>query len=241
MLGKPRLRDSHLLVRPYPLGVLSEQNIFNICRSLVYLMTIGEEDLTGEKWERIFSFGINGKNLSRPLGLADVVHESFAWSVKTVKNTNPHKVKSVRIISGRNNVTYSYNIENPLEDIALTGNAVLSIFNERINTAKAEYKDLTHSILIRSPDLSVYTYFEKEAHIIDPKEITWVLNKRGNLEGFDKKNKHIYTWQPNGSQFTIIYDIPENAQKFSLKRPDSLDFDSVISLVGFNKDWIDIK
>lgn len=241
MLGNPRLRDSHLRNRPYPLGQLPNESIYSIGRFLAYLIAVGENDLSGEKWEKIFSESISGSNLSRPLGLADVVKDSFSWSVKTVKNKDPHIAKSVRIISGRNNVTYSYGIDNPLADISLTGEAVISIFNERIKTAKSEYKDITNAILIRSHDLTSFTYFEKEAEIIDPKSVKWVLNKRGNLEGRDENGIHLYTWQPNGSQFTIIYNVPDNAQKFTIRKPDSLDFDSVIDLIGFDKSWVNIN
>lgn len=240
MLGSPRLRDSHVLVRPYSIGILPKKSLISIARSVSYLVAIGEKDLNGNKWEEIFSHAVSGENLSRPLGLADVVKDSFSWSVKTVKNDKPHEVKKIRIISGRNNVTYSFGIENPLSDIALTGEAVLSIFNERIKTAKSTYKDLTHSILIRSPDLTSFTYFECEANVIDPKEIKWVLNKRGNLEGF-KNKEHLYTWQPNGSQFTIIYNVPKSSQKFTVRKPKMLDFNSVIKLIEFDEKWLQIQ
>ncbi|CAH1572111.1 hypothetical protein NB559_21805 [Vibrio parahaemolyticus] len=241
MLGSPKLRDSHLLKRPYPLGELTEECLLSICKSLAYQMAVGDKDLSGEKWEQIFAKGIEGINLSRPLGLADVVKDSFSWSVKTLKVANPHKASKVRIISGRNNVNYSYGIENPLEDIETTGEAVLSIFNERLKTAKSEYKDLTHSILVRSPNFNEFTYFEKEAEIIDPKTISWEKNKNGNLQGYDLNKNHVYTWQPDGSQFTIIYQIPENAIRFTLKKPESLDFDSVIELIGFDDSWVTKK
>lgn len=241
MLGNPRLRDSHLLTRPYPLGELPKKYLISICKSIAYYIALGEKDLSGEKWEDIFARGINGTNLSRPLGLADVVKDKFAWSVKTVKANKPHSVNKVRIISGRNNVNYSYGIENPLKNIEETGEAVLSIFNERLKAAKSEYKDITHSILVRSNNLAEFTYFEKEANIIDPKTISWHKNKNGNLEGYNRNNTHIYTWQPDGSQFTIIYEIPDQSLKFNLKRPGELDFDSVLTSIGFNEDWISIK
>lgn len=238
MLGKPRLRDSHLTKRPYPLGQLPSDSLFNACRSIAYSIAVGETDLSGKKWEQIFANAIGGTPLSSPLGLADVVLDSFAWSVKTVKSNRPHTAKSIRIISGRNDVNFSYGIESPLEDINVTGEAVLSIFNERIKTAKSVYKDLTHSILVRSQDLKTFTYFEKEAELIDVKSVTWKLNKKNNLQGYDESGKHLYTWQPGGTQFTMIYDIPDNAQRFSLRQPKPLDFDSVIEVIGFDKTWI---
>ncbi len=35
-------------------------------------------------------------------------------------------------------------------------------------------------------------------------------NKNNNLEGYDKEtDKHRFTWQPSGSQFTIVEEIPQ--------------------------------
>ncbi len=217
---------------------MPEKSIFEIGRQLAYQQCVGQHDINGTLWEEIFAKSIDGVNLSSPLGLADVVREHFSWSVKTVKAKKPHDIEKVRIISGRNNVTYSYDIENPLENIALTGEAVLSIFNERIKTAQSQYKGLRHSVFIRSEDLTQFTYFEKEAEFIDPKTVKWRKNKNGNLEGLDSSNNHLYTWQPNGSQFTIIYNIPDNAIRFTLKKPDVLDFEQVINVIGFEDNWI---
>lgn len=240
ILGKPRIRDGKDTQRPYQLNKIPKEYLNNIGKNIAYLIAIGEKGLTGEKWEEIFANSIGGEQLGKSLGLADVIKDDFSWSVKTVKSKNPHSQKTIRIISGRNNVNFSYGIERPLDDIELTGEAVISIFNERLKTAKANFKDLTHSFLMRSDDLTHYTLFEKEAHEIDPKIINWTVNKNGNFEGHID-GEHRFTWQPDGSQFTVIYSVPDSALRFTIKKPAPLDFDTVIREIGFNEDWIAVK
>ncbi|MEZ8918555.1 hypothetical protein AB4622_07490 [Vibrio splendidus] len=240
MLGKPRIRDSKDTQRPYPLNKIPKEYLTEIGKNIAYLVAIGEKGLTGEKWEEIFANSIGGAQLGKSLGLADVIKDDFSWSVKTVKSKKPHSQKIIRIISGRNNINFSYGIDRPLEDIDRTGEAVISIFNERLKTAKSNYKDLTHSFLLRSDDLTHYTLFEKEAHEIDPKIINWAVNKNGNFEG-SVNGKHRFTWQPDGSQFTVIYNVPDNALRFTIKKPAPLDFDTVIEEINFNEDWITVK
>lgn len=240
MLGKPRIRDGKDVERPYPLNMIPNEYLINIGRNIAYLIATGENKLTGEKWEDIFSKSIEGERLGNSIGLVDVIKDNFGWSVKTIKANNPHSQKHIRIISGRNNLNYSFDITNPLENIEEAGEAVVAIFNERLKLAKSKYKDLTHSFLLRSDDLTKYTLFEIEAHEIDPKTITWTTNKNKNLEGH-VENKHCFTWQPDGSQFTIIYTVPDNALKFTIKKPNPLSFDMVIKEIGFDENWITIK
>lgn len=106
-----------------------------------------------------------GEHLQSPIGIADVVYDKMAWSMKTVKNSNPHRVEAtVRLISGRCSPDYSYGITDPHEDIEKTGRAVLNIWNERVNIAQDYYNPLRTSVLVRSNDLLSYTLFEEENH-----------------------------------------------------------------------------
>jgi len=87
-----------------------------------------------------------------------------------------------------------------------------------------------------------FTIFEMEAEKYNPKSYKWEINKRNNLEGFEiATNKHKFTWQPHGSQFTIIYDVPDDAVKFKIKRPPVLDFNETIKQLGFDKSWVTIQ
>jgi uncharacterized protein with WD repeat len=73
------------------------------------------------------------------------------------------------------------------------------------------------------------------------KDYTWKENKRGNLEGRDIiSGKHVFTWQPHGSQFTILYDVPASAKRFTIKRPTVLDPEKTLETIGFDQSWVTI-
>lgn len=224
------------------LGEFPDDIIFEISKWIVYYFAVGKSDITGEDWGDIFSKGIGGNHLASPLGLADVAIENDAWSVKSVKDNSPHKCKRIRIISGRNSPDYSYGIQNPHDDPEKTGRAVLNIWNERVNIATEEYTNLRSATLIRNINSLQFTLFEKEIGRFNTKDYSWTVNKNGNLEGRDNNSKeHVFTWQPHGSQFTVIHKVPESAIKFQIKRPSVLDFNQTIKQIGFDNSWVTIK
>jgi hypothetical protein len=51
----------------------------------VYNFAVGKSDISGEDWGDIFAKAVDGGHLSSPVGLADVVLEGQAWSVKSVR------------------------------------------------------------------------------------------------------------------------------------------------------------
>lgn len=226
-MRRPKLRDAKERTGSelYPLGEFPQKAIYEISRRLVYNFAIGKADISGEDWGNIFASSINGKHLARPLGLADVVFKKQAWSVKSVKNKNPHSCKKIRIISGRNSPDYSYGISEPRKNLEETGKAIINIWNERINIALDKYDYMRTVILIRNINKLEFTLFETETNKFIPGEYEWRENKNGNLEGINKVNKeHKFTWQPSGGQFTIIYSyIPASAVRFRMKRPLPLD------------------
>lgn len=240
----PRLRDnkSRKLFELYPLGQIPYTAIIEIAKWIVYYFAVGKSDINGEDWGDIFAKSIEGEHLNSPLGLADVVCEGMAWSVKSVKSNNPHNSKSVRLISGRCSPDYSYGITDPHKDIQGTGTAVLGIWNERVSIAKDKFEPLRSSVLIRNPNALDFTIFEKELNRYNTSDFEWKSNKNGNLEGWsvDKKT-HVFTWQPHGSQFTIINDVPSSAKRFSVKRPGVLSFSETIKNIGFDNSWVTMK
>lgn len=137
----PRLRDSKRLQtsEPYPMNELPEDLIVRIGGYLVHLLYIGRKDITGTDWGDAFADAVGGEHLDSPCGIADVVLDKMAWSMKTVKNARPFSMETVRLISGRCSPDYSYGITDPHEDIQRTGRAVLGIWNERINIAQDYY------------------------------------------------------------------------------------------------------
>ena len=66
------------------------------------------------------------------------------------------------------------------------------------------------------------------------------MNDNGNLIGLDH-NEHIcFTWQPHGSQFTIHTDVPEEAIRFRVKQPPTLQKSDVLKGIDFDDSWITI-
>jgi hypothetical protein len=242
-MQRPKLRDN-IKKGPfelYPIGQIPDGVIYSIGKWMTYNFAVGKSDIDGKDWGDIFAKAINGEHLNSPLGIADIVYKSMAWSVKSVKAGKPLTSKKIRVISGRCSPDYSYGISDPHEDIQRTGAAVLGIWNERINIAKEKYEPLRTSILVRNIDTLEFLLFEQEAERFVVKNYVWEENKNGNLEGYDaRSNAHIFTWQPHGSQFTILYDIPVSARKFKIKRPPVLDFEKTMENIGFDQSWITI-
>ena len=239
----PKLRDSkRLLTRePYPINEFPNEIIKRICRQFVYLKCVGRNDLAGNDWGDVFAEAIGGKHHNSPLGLTDVTLGNMAWSMKTIKNNNPHTTRAVmRLISGRNATNFSFDIDNPFEDIQATGDAVLRIWNERVSIAYNQYAALRTAVLVRDFDALKFTLFEKETHKFVPSAYYWKLNKDRNFEGFDiDSEKKCFTWQPNGAQFTLHVPIPRNAYKFKIKLPPKLNVDKTLEQINYNDDWVE--
>lgn len=242
-MQRPKLRDKTQRAgyELYPLGNIPTTVIKEIGRWIAYNFCIGKSDIDGEDWGDIFSKAINAEHLNSPVGLADVVIDGMAWSVKSVKQGKPHECSKVRVISGRCSPDYSYNITDPHANVDATGIAVLSIWNERINVAKDNFEPLRSCLLIRNPNTLEFTLYEHELHRYNTNDYYWETNKNGNLVGKRvQDDKHLFTWQPHGSQFTIIYDIPDSKIRFKVKRPSILGFKETLEQIGYDESWVTI-
>ena len=242
-MERPRLRDNRGLApfELYQLGQIPKHTINEFGKYFAYQYAVGKTDITGSEWGDIFAAGIGGVHLDSPLGIADVVYDTQCWSAKTVKHDNPHSQQKVRVISGRCSPDYSYGITDPHEDIQRTGTAVLSIFNERINIATDRYSPVRTVILIRNFGTFEFALFEHDIHRYVSSEYKWQQNMNGNLEGYDlAANRHCFTWQPHGSQFTVLYDVPTSVCRFKVRQPDVLDFNRTIQQIGYDESWVTI-
>lgn len=86
-----------------------------------------------------------------------------------------------------------------------------------------------------------YCLFEEETHRYASNDYYWEINRNGNLIGKEiNSGKHVFTWQPHGSQFTIHEDIPLNAIKFSLEKPPVINSDVILDSIGFDSSWVKI-
>ena len=238
-----RLRGKRTrLQSSWPLGSLPRKVIIGIGRQLVHRMAVGLSDITGDDFGTIFANAVEGVHLSSPLGVADVVLDNNAWSVKTVKANTPFNQKTVRLISGRNSPDYSLGIENPHTDIQATGKAILSIWNARVNEALNELDDLRIAVLIRNFETKEFVVFEETATRFAADDFRWEKNKGGNFEGYEKAtNEHRFTWQPHGSQFTIKRHVPGSAVKFIINHNVPLiESDHILRLARFDENWVEI-
>jgi len=242
-MRRPRLRDGNQLITHelYPLNEIPEELIRKCGASLVYLYYTGMDDIKGDNWGDVFAEAIGGIHFGKPIGIADVALNKLCWSMKTVKSSNPFNVTTVRLISGRCSPDFSYGITDPHEDVERTGKAVLSIWNERVNIANDHYAQVRTSVLVRSNDLKSYVIYEEDARRFRTTDYYWKVNERGNLEGYDSQNNHKFTWQPHGSQFTIIEKVPEGAMKFRLRLPDKrLNKTDILHELKFDNSWVTI-
>ena len=71
-----------------------------------------------------------------------------------------------------------------------------------------------------------------------PKDL---INKIGGyLIGLDHNERVCFTWQPHGVQFTIHTEVPDEAIKFRVRKPPTLQKNEVLKEIEFNENWITI-
>lgn len=56
-----------------------------------------------------------------------------------------------------------------------------------------------------------------------------------------KTGEHCFTWQPHGSQFTIVEEVPEECLIIRVKQPEKLDKNTVLQALGFDKSWVTVS
>lgn len=240
----PKLRTVNKSVSAFPLNEFPREFPFLLGKELIYLLASkGKPELEGSDWESIFASCIGADWKPSNVGLDDVVMGNTAWGAKTVKATKPSTQKKIRLISGRNSPNYSFGERSDQKaDANLIGKLVLDIWNERVSAIREKFKHLRTVVLIKSSDLSEVVVFEFDTIRYDHELYKWGWNKNNNLVGTDKKTgEHCFTWQPHGSQFTIIEDVPEKALVIKIKQPKTLDKDQILKALGFDKSWITVE
>ena len=238
----PRLKNVQKIKPPYKINKFSKNFIVNIARDIVYLLaTKGEARLEGSDWEKIFADAIGAKWAPSNVGLDDIIFKNCAWGAKTVKSKYPSKAKKVRLISGRNSPVYSYGANiSTKSDPLIIGKEVLSIWNARVEHLYQKYKFIRTVVLLKSDDLCELAVFEFDTIRYNTDTYVWHWNKRGNLEGYDENSVHKFTWQPHGSQFTIIELVPKDRTAFKIIKPKLLDKRKMLEQIGFDESWVSI-
>ncbi len=242
-MNRPKLRSADKYDPLYPLNSFPSNFPYLVAESIIY--TIATQDnprIIGSDWEEIFAKSIGAEWTPSNIGLDDVVNKQMAWGAKTVKNTNPFSAKKVRLISGRNSLAYSFGEEKVLNiDPNLVGPKVLDIWNERVTSTRAKYRHLRTVVLIKGIDLRELTIFETETSLYIPEQFSWEWNSNNNLIATDvRTGKHKFTWQPHGSQFTIIEEVPNKRLNIRLLKSPRLVHEDVMRIVGFNESWVEL-
>lgn len=244
MVKSPRLRTVEKYHPPYPLNKFPKDFAINLAREVIYLLASRGKNsrLEGADWEEVFSRLVGAKWKPSNVGLDDIVLEQTAWGAKTVKNSRPSATSKVRLISGRNSPIYSFGDREISEcDPDDLGEKVLTIWNERVASIRRLYKHLRTVVLIKSNNLLELAVFEFDTVIFSPDQYAWKWNIRNNLEGYSKSDsQHVFTWQPHGSQFTIIENVPNDRLAIKIKEPPHLDRNIVLKSINFDKSWVEI-
>lgn len=244
MNKKPRLRTVDKSLPPFPLNEFSKDFPFILGKELVYLLASKAKPiLEGSEWEAIFATCIGADWRPSNVGLDDVILGNTAWGAKTVKATKPATQKKVRLISGRNSPIYSFgetiDIEHDPNDV---GKSVLEIWNERVSAVREKFQNLRTVVLVKSNDLTEVVVFEFDTIRYDPELFVWEWNKNGNLRGIEKSTtEHRFTWQPHGSQFTIIEEIPQDSLLIKIKEPMPLNKQDILDTLGFDNSWVSVN
>ena len=72
-------------------------------------------------------------------------------------------------------------------------------------------------------------------------EYIWKWNANNNLIGYEKKSEeHRFSWQPHGSQFTILEDVPKKRLAIQIQKPPTLKQEDVLGALKFDPSWIKI-
>lgn len=239
----PKLRTVDKVKPPYPLNEFPTDFGYELGKEIVYLLTTkGKPVLEGQEWEEIFANCIKATWKPSNVGLDDVVLGTCAWGAKTVKAKIPSQSKIIRLISGRNSPIYSYGETKVTEvDPNHLGEQILSIWNERVSAIRKSYKHLRTVVLIKSDILDEVVVFEFDTIRYDPELYYWEWNKNSNLEGYEyASKKHRFTWQPHGSQFTIVEEVPKDFLIIRIKLPVKLDKETILKGIGFDNSWVTV-
>ena len=238
----PRLRTVDKTHGPYPLGKFPTEFALRVGKEIIYkFATSDERNVEGAEWERIFAFAVGAQWKPSNVGLDDVIKGNCAWGAKSVKHAHPFKAKSVRLISGRNSPNYSFGESDLANDPGKIGRMVLEIWNGRVDSLRQKFTHLRTVVLIKSTRHNEYVVFEKETSPYDPDDFEWKRNRQKNLEAIDRHTeRHCFTWQPHGSQFTIVEDVPCSRLCFRIVVPRKIDPEPVLREIGFKKSWVTI-
>lgn len=242
-LKDPKLRFVSKISSAYPLNDFPTKFSMRLGVELIYHIATNQPPaIEGKVWEKIFADCIDAKWEPSNVGLDDIILQQTAWSAKTVISSDPFTEDRVRLISGRNSISYSFGkSDHHSEKPEAIGQMVLEIWNRRVEEVRARFRDLRTVVLLKSKDFKEFAVFEHETFRYDWTMYDWAWNKKNNLEGRDLKTKLLsVTWQPHGSQLTFSKSVPEKRARIRLKKSPTVGRDPILKAIGFDPKWIEV-
>jgi hypothetical protein len=244
----PRIRAARRMGANYACGRIPASLVKSVANELAYIFaTKSSFSVEGKEWEQILQRCVEGSWDKSNNKLEDVVKGQTAWSAKTVSATKKdiHTQERVNLISGRNSTVFSYNEaitqNSPARD---AGNYVIGIWNRRVQETKRAYDDFRTIVLVKgkAAQLSRFALFEIPTITYNPDDYSYRWNHNGVLEIVTPDTDAIkMKWQPSGSQFTIIENIPTAAVFFNIEPPRQLSQRQVLDAVSFSDAKIHIE
>ena len=96
-------------------------------------------------------------------------------------------------------------------------------------------------VLLKGKHLGTVAVYEEKAERFIVEDYYWQWNERNNLEGYEKATDvHRFTWQPHGSQFTVVSDVPDRRLKLRIRRPPLVERADVLKSVKYDDSWIEV-
>ena len=237
----PRIRNAGKTSAPWKLNDFPTDFPYKIARQIVAELHLNpQSQLPGDVWEQIFARAAGVPWRNTRVGLADVQAPGCSWSAKTVAD-DPFGATEVDLISGRNNVGYSYKgfvyKRGNTDDAQPVGDRVLEIWNTRVHSV---YKgtELRTAVLIRHTDGVTYGLFEYETSAYLSSLVKWEWSDSQQLIGFLPDGSRRFRWQPEGSQFTIFQPVPDDLLIFQVQRPRPLNREKVLEDLGYSEEWV---
>ena len=106
---------------------------------------------------------------------------------------------------------------------------------------RKKYLHLRTVVLLKSDDLLEIAVFEFDTEMFLTANYKWQWNENNNLQGYTKDTEeHKFTWQPHGSQFTVIESVPADRLAIRLKQPPLVDRLAVLESIKFDKSWVEV-
>ncbi len=201
-------------------------------KDLTFLLaTRGRLELDNEEWARTLERATRSESSGRAiLRRARCFRVWHPFATRHVSLTNTLHLP----------VDFDKAVSECAADPNKLGAMILETWNKSLSVVRG-FDEERFSVLFAGKDSSSAVFFEVPIVSFEPSEYVWEWNEDEGLDGYEKgTDVQRFTWQPHGSQFTVISRVPDNRLKLRIRRPQLLDRDSVLEQLKFDPSWVEI-